>query len=816
MNFAAKLARSRLLPVVERYKDLAVGLLLAALALVAVRDLVDGGTVVGKDTVTQYYTWYSYLGERLRAGDVPGWNPHQFSGAPFAGDPLSGWTYLPAMVLFTLLPVAAAANGYLYVHLLLAGLFTYALARALRMNLAGALLAAVAYEFNVFLYWRNLCCSPYASVMAWLPLALLGVELAVRSARWPQRGLWLGVGGLALSQMLAAWPGQGSYYALLALGGYVAYRTLLFPPENIRGLRGRVFGALIHGGGVLLFGFGLAAAGLLPRLEYQRLSNLADGYASLEGVRGAWGGWTLGDLASLAVPGLAYPGLVVLALALAAPLVARGRNAVPFFAVLSLCVLILAGQGPTPLHWILYQTLPGFEWMHPHGPERIKVVLYLGLALLAGATLSSLGKRGLGLGAVMVLPALTVLFLSSRLVALFTTGDGAGGSSLADLGLEIPVVSLLALAGAGACAIVCARSPVGRRAAAFVVVLLVFADLSVAGRAAVTERETASPGKELVKIDLSRYYEPSAVAGFLRSETDDEPARYFGFNPYLRGDNQSFHYNNRYTEKGTAPALLASNLGTPPGLHSIQGYNPVQPARYYEYMKALNGASQGYHNADVYAEGLDSPLLDLLNVRYMVLPAAVNPDESLLRELKEAHPTVYEDDRAEVLENRDALPRAWIVHSARQSSRSETLEQLGSGAVDPRETALLERPPPDLDQPENPSADRATVTEYEADGISLETATGAPGLLVLSEVYYPAWKAYVDGEPAPLYAADHALRAVPVPAGEHLVELRYESWTLQTGLAVSLAAYLALAVLVVSAARRRRRGADNLPTAKAS
>jgi hypothetical protein len=204
LNFAAKLFRSRLLPVIERHKDIAVGLLLAALALVAVWDLVDGGTVVGKDTVTQYYTWYSYLGERLRAGDVPGWNPHQFSGAPFAGDPLSGWTYLPVMILFTLLPVSAAANGFLYVHLLLAGLFTYALARALRMNLAGALLAAVAYEFNVFLYWRNLCCSPYASVMAWLPLALLGVELAVRSARWPQRGLWFG-GGRAGAEP-DSWP----------------------------------------------------------------------------------------------------------------------------------------------------------------------------------------------------------------------------------------------------------------------------------------------------------------------------------------------------------------------------------------------------------------------------------------------------------------------------------------------------------------------------------------------------------------------------------------------------------------------------------
>jgi hypothetical protein len=60
--------------------------------------------VVSKDPITQYYPWYSYLGEGLRSLDIPAWNPSQFSGAPFAGDPLSGWTYMPAMILFTILP----------------------------------------------------------------------------------------------------------------------------------------------------------------------------------------------------------------------------------------------------------------------------------------------------------------------------------------------------------------------------------------------------------------------------------------------------------------------------------------------------------------------------------------------------------------------------------------------------------------------------------------------------------------------------------------------------------------------------------------
>ena len=499
------------------------------------------------------------------------------------------------------------------------------------------------------------------------------------------------------------------------------------------------------------------------------------------------------------VPSLVYPGLATLSLALAAPLLARGRHAVPYFVVLVLCTLILAGREVTPLHSALYQLLPGFEWIHPHGPARIKVILYLGLALLAGATLSRLGERGRRPGIVIAVP-----ILISLLLIIFGMSGGVQGLFSSDLGLTIPAVSLMALVVANVCVAAYALSPAGRRISAFLVVLVVFVDLFAAGRATIADYETADLGKELVKIDLTTYYEPTGAAKFLGTETEDAPARYFGFGPHPHGEKRSFHYNNWFAERDTT-ALLASNLGTPSGLQSIQGYNAVHIARYDEYMAALNGRSQGYHDADVVPQGLDSPLLDLLNVRYIVVPAVVQPEQSVLRELKSTNPTVYSDDLVDVLENRDALPRAWIVHSAKQARRTETLKLLNSGAVDPRRTALLERSPPDLAHPANISADRASLTTYEADRISLRTSTGAPGLLVLSEAYYPAWKAYVDGRPVPLYVADHVLRTVPVPAGEHTVELRYESWSLRVGMAVSLISYLALIALALAGARRRRK-----------
>ncbi len=87
----------------------------------------------------------------------------------------------------------------------------------------------------------------------------------------------------------------------------------------------------------------------------------------------------------------------------------------------------------------------------------------------------------------------------------------------------------------------------------------------------------------------------------------------------------------------------------------------------------------------------------------------------------------------------------------------------------------------------------------------VEVGTEAEGMLVLGDVYYPAWKAYVDGERVELYRADHLFRAVPIPAGEHTVELRYESWPLRIGMAISLLTSLAFGALILMRLVKRNR-----------
>ena len=84
-----------------------------------------------------------------------------------------------------------------------------------------------------------------------------------------------------------------------------------------------------------------------------------------------------------------------------------------------------------------------------------------------------------------------------------------------------------------------------------------------------------------------------------------------------------------------------------------------------------------------------------------------------------------------------------------------------------------------------------------ADRVVFHASATSPGLLVASEVYYPAWHAYLDGQSVPLYAVDVALRGVALPPGEHLVEMRYESAALLTGAVVSTAAALLLVALAI-------------------
>jgi len=80
--------------------------------------------------------------------------------------------------------------------------------------------------------------------------------------------------------------------------------------------------------------------------------------------------------------------------------------------------------------------------------------------------------------------------------------------------------------------------------------------------------------------------------------------------------------------------------------------------------------------------------------------------------------------------------------------------------------------------------------------LRLSVRTERPALLVVADNWFPAWHATVDGEDAPVLRAYHSLRAVPVPAGEHTVEMRYSSSIVSRSLWLSLVMLVTMGALL--------------------
>ncbi len=701
--------------------DFVAVLILLGVVLIGVFPLIAGGITAGIDTLDFFYPMFSFLGEQLRSGRIPGWNPYQFSGTPFAADPESGWTYLPAMVFFSAFPLVPAAKCLVLFHFLLAALSMYALARVIGINIHGSFVASIGFALSHFLYTRTICCPAHIFVMSWIPAILLFIYLASFSKVWLNRVMCWSVAGLALSQTIAAWLGQGSYYVLLLTAGFVAYLELIRRPHQHWSPFRRLGRLAISLGAVFVWAGGFSAAGVLPRLEFVNASNLAGGY---EGHSATQGGLSVAD--ALTYP-LIFGGLAIIVLAVMAPVLARSRYLTPYFIAVAVVAVILSLRETTPLHAIAYTLLPRFEALHRHSSERVLLVFYPVVAVLAGATVASVHRW----------PRLSFALVGVALANLL----------LANLWFPLTVSR---------------------------------------------------------HLDLNAYYSPAGAAEFLRSQEDQAPSRFFGYDPQaitLRDGQEIRYLWHMFDPRVTA--LLVNNRATLLRLEDIQGYNPLQLQRYVEFFDRLNREEQEYHGRYVLPGGLDSPLLDLLNARFIVIPAELSQDRSDLQELVRSLPLVYRDETVLVVENEAALPRAWIVHQARQVEAGGALDLIATGAVDARTTALLESVPPLLAPASDPSQDLASIEGHEPDAIRVRVRSDAAGLLVLSEIFYPAWAAYIDGTPTPIYVADHTLRAVSLPAGEHLVELKYESTTLRLGLIISLVTLAAFVLLAALAAWSR-------------
>ncbi|MBI4495168.1 MAG: YfhO family protein [Chloroflexi bacterium] len=168
---------------------------------------------------------------------------------------------------------------------------------------------------------------------------------------------------------------------------------------------------------------------------------------------------------------------------------------------------------------------------------------------------------------------------------------------------------------------------------------------------------------------------------------------------------------------------------------------------------------------------------------------------------------------ASIYRNTRAFPRAFVVAQAvglDPAHRESPLVQMLSSPFDPAQEVLLERFPEPLPLPSQvPRASElsylipAQVEELSTEHVRVRADLGAAGFLVLTDLYHRGWQARVDGQSAPLYLADSLFRAVPVPAGQHVVDFVFDPISLRLGAFLSLEALLFAALLLAGPALAR-------------
>ncbi|MGA9349137.1 MAG: YfhO family protein, partial [Anaerolineae bacterium] len=156
-----------------------------------------------------------------------------------------------------------------------------------------------------------------------------------------------------------------------------------------------------------------------------------------------------------------------------------------------------------------------------------------------------------------------------------------------------------------------------------------------------------------------------------------------------------------------------------------------------------------------------------------------------------------------IYENLDNLPRAFVVHRARVLDDEAAIMAMKDPSFRPEKEAILAPGGQEVSPLHANGEDMVELLSYEPERIVISANLAEEGYLVLTDAYYPGWRALIDGLETPIYRADLLFRAVYLPAGQHRVEFIYDPLSFKLGAAISLTVLLGLVAGIAWWSRRR-------------
>lgn len=699
------------------------------------------------DLANQVLPWFQFQAGEWHNRVLPLWDPYLWAGQSLIGQAQPGAAY-PLNWLLFLMPLR---NGWIR----LAWLHCY--------------FVLIHFMAVVFAYWfaRDLGASRSGSALAGLAFGLGGY---VGTTDWPQmlngavwaplvfgflRRAFEGIrprGSAALAGMFLgmAWLSghhQIPIYTTLAALAVCAY-YLLFRARRFD------WNAALLASLFLLFTVLVGALQILPAYEYGKLAKRWVGVEDPVGWKQkvpytVHAEYSLNPLSLL---GIVIPGI--------------HRHADPFLGV---AITTLA----------LFGLLLGFH------RREVRLLGLLGL----GGLLFSLGQNSVWHGMLYAVaplvekartPSMAIFifhFGFSILSALgFDALTASGPSRASGRAVRLLLGSAVLLLGASVFNLAAGRTPEDRFALTALAALLVAGVVYAAGSGLLTRRGA------LVCFTVVALMELGNVSGFAFAHRREKNRSIYLNKMQQHADIAEFIRAQPWPARIAVPnEPVPYNFGDWYGVDTFAGYVASLPA---------NLLRLGLHSRRVH---------DLMGVSYAIGEQPPHPD---YREVfrSESGLKVYLNPRA--------MPRAWAVHQLhRVESDDQAFAMLENPAFDFRQAGWIHNEPPELEScPDN--ADIVRILRRDTQSLEIEARMGCRGMVVVSENFFPGWRAWVDGRPVPIHEVYTCLRGVVVERGLHSIRMEYRPRSVAWGAAMTLLGVAAAVALAGIERRRSRRLLD--------
>lgn len=691
--------------------------------------------VTGMDVIRMMYPWKSLVIDQLKAGQIPFWNPYNFSGTVLLAN-IQSTIFFPGTLLFLLLPLLPSWIFSVIALPFIFSIFWFIFFKSLKLSnpsaIFGSICAANLTYLNVWTEQLVLLQSIF-----FLPLILWAIN---------RQKYFLIPLFLAFS-FFGGHP-QTSLYVFILSGIYLIYSKVSLKLIII----------------IYILALAISSVQLLPTVQLYSHSAREDAtlQKSIQNTALPWS-----NLATILAPdyfgnpatknfrhnnydnSLGYAGIIAITLACIGLFTPDKSRLNKFFTLLAIFGLVFALKPMAVIFTYLHIPILSTGFL-----SRNIFFFELSVAILAALSLDNLLKTKQKI--LMPIAIISSLYFFLTVITIFFPATDRV-VSLKNLILPIGIFIT------GTTAIIFLKTKFKTLAIILIISLAIF--------------EYGYFFNKYQPFAPSKFVFPNhPVFSFLKTTGYD---RYFGIDRAYIENNFATYYRV-YAPEGYDPLfsrrygefLAASNDGKFP--KSVPSYDAYVGKADNEFRKKL---------------------FDILGIKYLV--DKTDEPEKDFGPNDEKFPAseytfIKQVNKWKYYQRKSVLPRVFLSGSyILETNPKKIVETFYDASFNPK-TIILEIKP--TIEPSESIINDAKIVEYIPNRVTIETKSDTPKLLFLSDNYYPGWVATIDGKETPILIADYTFRAITVPEGQHQIIFEYKSKVFYLGLSISLIGLIILGI----------------------